>query len=196
MRARRSGRTGLDPVGRWPRRQTVVRAVAAAVLLSIAAVVAWFGPDRTATPERVSADAPPAPGSTSAPPATVPPLATPGAAVPPAAAPAGAIGSAAVPPATGARVPVPAGMVGVPVPLGTPSAIALVRPGDRVDLLALAGTDPPVTIAPACPVLGVDRVEGALLLAVTPAQAEDVLTTPTSTRFAVIVQPTPVSSGQ
>jgi hypothetical protein len=177
MNSTRSGRTGLDPVGRLrlPRRHTIVRAAAAAALLSLAAVVAWHGPDR------------PTPGGHSAPGGPVAPTPSPTVTAP------STVSAPAAPlvAPSGSRLPVPVGMIGVPVTLSTAAATALVHPGDRVDLLAVAGDGnaPPVPVAETCTVLGVDRPDGALLLALTPAQAEQVLTAPGSTRFAVIVRP-------
>lgn len=189
MDVSRTGRTGLDPVGRlrMPRRQTLLRAAAAAALLSLAAVVAWYGPDRPAPTGHAPAGGTVTPPLSAAPPSGAPPSGPPPS---PMAAPV-------APPATpGGRLPVPDGMVGVPVPMSTTATTALVHPGDRVDLLALSedGGGPPVRVAETCPVLGVDRLDGALLLALTQAQAEQVLTAPTSTRFAVIVRSSPVAS--
>jgi hypothetical protein len=92
-------------------------------------------------------------------------------------------------PAVPERLPVPAGLVGVPVRLGDPAGLAVLRPGDRVDLLAVApGEAPPVTVASAASVLAVDRPGAALLLALTPAQGRTVLAIPTDASLAVIVR--------
>jgi hypothetical protein len=87
----------------------------------------------------------------------------------------------------GVRLPIPEGMVGVPVALGTPTAVAMVRPGDRIDLLLVPGDGEPVAVARDVPVLAVVPSEAALFLALSPAQAQEVVAT--TGRFAVLVRP-------
>ncbi|BCJ66239.1 flagellar biosynthesis protein FlgA [Polymorphospora rubra] len=168
---------GLAPV-RWPRRPrpaTMLRAALVTVLLALAAVALTgrSGTDHTAacgpvTASDVGAD-PPDPAGTPAP-------TTDG--------PAG-------------RLAVPVGSVGVPVRPAEPAALAVVRPGSRVDLLALpsgTGAPPasePLRLAAGALVLDVVAVDGAtaLYLALTPDQANRTLGMPETTRFGVVVPP-------
>lgn len=175
MRASRGGRAGLEPVGRirWPRRHTLARMVAAALLLSTAAAVAWHGTDASTSGGGSGVDGALTTGNPSAsppPPALAhePPHAT--------------------PPTDGSRLAVPDGLVGVPVPLGSPAMTSLIRPGDRVDLLAVTDAGPPVVVAAGRVVLGVDHADATLLLALTPEQAEEVVASPASIRFAVTIR--------
>jgi len=96
------------------------------------------------------------------------------------------------------RLAVPPGAVGVPVRLAEPAVLALVHPGDRVDLIAAVGPSPPPTpeattksvpLARDALVLGVVGAEGALLLALSPERAGAIVGLPDSTRFGVIVRP-------
>jgi hypothetical protein len=90
--------------------------------------------------------------------------------------------------ASGDRLTVPAGAVGVPVRLSEPAVLALVHPGDRVDLLATAtGAEPALAAADAL-VLGVVGTDGAVLLALGPDRARAVVGMPENTRFGVIVR--------
>lgn len=91
------------------------------------------------------------------------------------------------------RLSIPDGLVGVPVPLAEPTALAVLRAGDRVDLLAVRGADTadpagPAAVAGGAAVLAVDHGAAAVLLALTPAQAGEVVSAPGGTRFAVIVR--------
>lgn len=179
-------RSGLDPVRglRTPRRTTIWRAAAVAVLLLAAAAVWAAGPTaapsgtvrpgadqaahQTPHPGAFPAPGPPAPGTSSAyaPSATPPP------------APAGS------------RLPVPDGLVGVPVPLAAPVATAMLRPGDRVDLLSTgaAGDDAPRLMAADATVLAVDH-PGGLLLGLTTAEAHEVIALGGAAAFSVIIRP-------
>jgi hypothetical protein len=94
---------------------------------------------------------------------------------------------AAVPTADPDRLPIPDGLVGVPVPLAEPTALAVLRAGDHVDLLAIAGAEP-APVAGDAAVLAVDHAAAAVLLALTPDQASEVVSAPDTTRFAVIVR--------
>jgi hypothetical protein len=85
-----------------------------------------------------------------------------------------------------ARLPIPAGMVGVPVPIGDPASLTAVVPGDRVDLLAVPASD---SLATAATVLAVDPGAASLLLALTPAQGRAVLAASATTSFAILVRP-------
>ncbi|MDG4779071.1 hypothetical protein O7614_05345 [Micromonospora sp. WMMD961] len=82
----------------------------------------------------------------------------------------------------------------MPVRLAEPAALAVARPGTRVDLLAAtperAGADATV-LAPAALVLDVlDATDGspALYLALRPEQAQRAVGLPEGTRFAVVVR--------
>ncbi|NYH44837.1 hypothetical protein HNR22_004564 [Micromonospora jinlongensis] len=93
-------------------------------------------------------------------------------------------------------LPLPSGAVGVPVRLAEPAALAVARPGTRVDLLAAtpggAGTEATL-LAPAAlvlDVLGADVTDGssALYLALHPDQAKRAVGLPEGTRFAIVVR--------
>jgi hypothetical protein len=93
------------------------------------------------------------------------------------------------------RLAVPPGAVGVPVRLAEPAVLALVHPGDRVDLLAASGTAPTPAREPSLQardalVLGVVGADGAVLLALSPERARVIVGLPDGTRFGVIVRPT------
>jgi hypothetical protein len=85
------------------------------------------------------------------------------------------------------RLAAPSDTVGVPVRLADPAALALVRPGDRVDLL-VSGRRPTVVATDAL-VLAVALDDGALLLALGPAQARKTASAPPGAAFSVIVHP-------
>ncbi|MEU8287245.1 flagellar biosynthesis protein FlgA [Micromonospora sp. NPDC048905] len=97
---------------------------------------------------------------------------------------------------TAGPLPLPSGAVGVPVRLAEPAALAVARPGVRVDLLVVApggvGTKA-VLLAPAALVLDVlgaaptDR-SPALYLALRPDQAQRTVGLPEGTRFAIVVR--------
>ncbi|MBO4207376.1 flagellar biosynthesis protein FlgA, partial [Micromonospora echinofusca] len=84
-----------------------------------------------------------------------------------------------------------------PVRLAEPAALAVVRPGHRVDLLAVppSSTGEPLLLAPRALVLdvldqpGTVGVDGAALyLALDPGQAERVISLPEGSRLAVVVR--------
>ncbi|SCE72431.1 flagellar biosynthesis protein FlgA [Micromonospora chokoriensis] len=93
-------------------------------------------------------------------------------------------------------VPLPSGAVGVPIRLAEPAALAVARPGTRVDLLAAtpdrAGTEAALLAQAALvlDVLGADATDGstALYLALRPDQAQRAVGLPEGTRFAVVVR--------
>lgn len=95
-------------------------------------------------------------------------------------------------------VPIPAGLVGVPIRLAEPAALAVVRPGGRVDLLAIPATTSreapgrPAVLAASALVLDVLAGESdgpaAILLALDPNQARRAVALPDTTRFAVILR--------
>jgi hypothetical protein len=82
---------------------------------------------------------------------------------------------------------VPPGTVGVPVRLADPAALALVVPGDRVDLLAIGRQ--PTVLATDTLVLAVALDEGALLLALGSDQARRTAGARPGTAFSVVVRP-------
>jgi hypothetical protein len=88
---------------------------------------------------------------------------------------------------------VPPGSVGVPIRLAEPTALALVHPGDMVDLLRLDDTGHRATpVASAALVLGVTGADeptaGGLLLALRPAEAEKAVAAQ-GRGFAVLIRP-------
>lgn len=92
------------------------------------------------------------------------------------------------------RLAVPPGAVGVPVRLAEPAVLALVHPGDRVDLLVTSGAGVASPRQPALQardalVLGVVGADGAVLLALSPDRARAIVGLPDGTRFGVIVRP-------
>jgi hypothetical protein len=208
----------LDPVGRLrlPRRPTLVRATLVAALLLTAAGVLYAGaePARPASgtatgpdPGAEGSSDPSGPGAEGSSEAGAPGSgssdpgrpAGPGSGVTDPAGPAGAADNAPPghPPGGPERLPIPPGLVGVPVALGDPGRLAVLRPGDRVDLLAVpAAGGEPVPLASGAPVLAVDHAAATLLLAVTPEQGRAVLAEPAaSTTFAVIIRGWPGPDG-
>ncbi|MFG2105582.1 flagellar biosynthesis protein FlgA [Micromonospora chersina] len=191
------GEASLRPV-RWrglPRGRTLLRVVLVAVLLGLAAAV-------LKTPEGCP------PGGTAAAP-TAPTGGAPAGGAP--AAGGGAPGDRAQaggggPPGGGAQaggdrraaaLPLPAGAVGVPIRLAEPAALAVLRPGARVDLLVVpAGRamGAATLLAPRALVLDVVGAAGAvdgssaLYLALRPEQAQRAVGLPEGSRFAVVVR--------
>jgi len=172
------GEPRLDPI-RWrrPSGGTLIRLIAVAVLLATAAAVTLTQPQSCAPP-------PTATGS-------IRPSATPSNS-----RPETSRGTSARPPAHlggNADREMPPGSVGVPVRLAEPTALTLVRAGDRVDLLEIdesgRGTR---SIAVAALVLSVtgadDPAPGGLLLALTPAEAARAVASP-GPGFAVFIRP-------
>ncbi|WFE38310.1 flagellar biosynthesis protein FlgA [Micromonospora sp. WMMD998] len=90
----------------------------------------------------------------------------------------------------------PAGAVGVPIRLAEPAALAVLRPGARVDLLVVpaGGSRDPTLLAPRALVLDVVGANGvvdgssALYLALPPEQARRAVGLPEGSRFAVVVR--------
>ena len=86
---------------------------------------------------------------------------------------------------------IPAGSVGVPVRLADPTALAVVHPGNRVDLLRLddaGGTTPVASAALVLDVTGADDpAVGGLLLALAPDEAEQAVA-PAGRGFAVLIR--------
>jgi hypothetical protein len=206
-RPRGDGR--LDPV-RWrrPGRGTLLRLAAVAALLATAAAVLWSPPKQgcdqpaagvagsaasgaTRGPASSGGDKNPANGGGT------------GLGVGAAGSADGGAGSAAEGTATGnggadsgngAAAPgVPEGSVGVPIRLADPTALGLVRPGNRVDLLKVddAGGKP-AEVAGSALVLRVtganDPATGGLLLALTPQEASQAVAT-SRQGFAIVIRP-------
>ncbi|MEH1124461.1 hypothetical protein [Micromonospora sp. CPCC 206061] len=166
----------LDPVRRprLPRARTTLRLMLVAALLLTAAAALYAG-EPSCPPPAVSGASTPVPASGDQPSADRTPDARgPGEPAPAHSAP----GSS--------RLAPPSGTVGVPVRLADPAALALVHPGDRVDLLA-SGRQPAVLATDAL-VLAVALDEGALLLALGPAQARKTASARPGTAFSIIVR--------
>lgn len=91
------------------------------------------------------------------------------------------------------RLAAPTGTAGVPVPMSEPATAALVRPGDRVDLLAVGREGVAAPVAENALVLDVadtgDPATGGLLLALRPAEARRMLGAAEDVRFTVTVRP-------
>ncbi|SNY05592.1 hypothetical protein [Paractinoplanes atraurantiacus] len=86
----------------------------------------------------------------------------------------------------------PSGTVGVPIRLADPTALSLVKPGNRVDLLRLDDKGATTPVAAAALVLTVtgasDPTTGGLLLALPPAEAERAVVT-SDHGFAILIRP-------
>ncbi|SCE76457.1 flagellar biosynthesis protein FlgA [Micromonospora mirobrigensis] len=196
----------LRPVRRprLPRGSTLLRAGLVAALLGLAAAVLQTpagcppgssgatssAPGAAGQPSRGAAPDRPA-GSASAPAGPPGESGTQGGASRP-----GAEGGADRPGAGGGALPLPPGAVGVPVRLAEPAALAVLRPGARVDLLvAPAGGRPGEAVllaseAQVLDVVGAAALDGssALYLALTPGQARRAVGQPEGSRFAVVVR--------
>ena len=172
----------LDPV-RWrrPGRGMLMRTGAVAALLTVGAAAAWSRPPGcTPAPGAAPSATTRAPGAPRAGPEGAPPATGPG----------------GVQTATGGSTggdssghPVPPGRIGVPVRLAEPTALALVHPGDRVDLLRADGTGAVAVGAPVLDVTGADDpTTGGLLLALRPGEAESAVAGQ-GRGFAVLIRP-------
>lgn len=132
----------------------------------------------------------------------------PGRAVParpraPDAVPASTAAAPQAPRATGAlpaadlhdALPLPDGMVGIPVQLAEPGTVTALRPGDRVDLLARtdepsAMSGPDTTLVHRALVLAVPSpADGVLYLAMPPPQARQVARLPPDVAIGILVRP-------
>jgi hypothetical protein len=195
----------LDPV-RWrrPGRSALIRLGTVAGLIVVAAALVWSA---TAPPVTSSASTPssggPAGDGASTPssgrPAGLgmprgsgtPPPRTAAVTPPASGVPPGPQSGSGVPPADGARPAVPPGTVGVPIRLAEPAALALLRPGDRVQLLRM-DDDGATKVSDAALVLVVhgadDPVGGGLLVALTPGEAQKAVTR-ADRGFAVLLSP-------
>lgn len=199
IRIRASDERELRPV-RWPgppRRSTVLRAMLVAALLTLAGGLLHLGRpgtdcagpvDRTPRSTRAAVPAPTtgAPGGGSARETTT-------AVDGPAAVTTDGTGTGATGAGTGQPI-LPAGTVGVAIRLAEPAALAVVRPGTRVDLLAVPPADgksgQPVLLAGRVLVLGVTGADetAALYLALAPDVARRAVSVPGETRFAIMVR--------
>ena len=157
----------LDPV-RWrrPGGGTLLRLLTVTGLLVTAAAVLWLEP-AGCTPSTTAATS----GAATATPSS----------------------SAALSEQTEGVRPIPPGSVGVPVRLADPTALTVVRPGNRVDLLRLNDDDGRTTpVASAALVLEVtgagDPATGGLLLALGPAEAERAVAA-SGRGFAIVIRP-------
>ena len=173
------GEARLDPV-RWrPGRRVLIGLTTVAALAAFAAVAApptgIDGIPGSEKPAAPTGSTGPSPGRSGT--AAGPPMDDPRAG-----------------PADGGRSgrEVPEGRVGVPVRLAEPAALALLRPGDVVDLLRIDDRRAPARVAAAAVVLEVtnadDPISGALLLALRPAEADRAVTVPGG-GFAVVLRP-------
>ena len=180
---RRRAEPRLDPV-RWrrPARGTLLRLIAAAALLTVGVLAAWSPQPACAPPTAatVHATGVPTPGGGSAQPTPEP-------------APAGTAAAGERPGDRQSGHPVPLGRVGVPVRLAEPTALTLLHPGDRVDLLRVDGTGRSTsTVATGAPVLDVtgagDPTAGGLLLALRPDEARAAVAAH-GPGFAVLIRP-------
>ncbi|MEO3778544.1 flagellar biosynthesis protein FlgA [Micromonospora sp. B11E3] len=181
------GSGSLRPV-RWPRhprRSTLLRAALVAALLGLAAAVL-----------QTPSGCPSAPGASGSHGATASPGGGPSAGSGPDGASGTSGGAGPSGPPTAAALPLPDGAVGVPVRLAEPAALAVVRPGARVDLLAVPADDRAAEadlLAPRALVLdvvGAGAVDGssALYLALSPEQAHRAVGLPEGSRFAIVVR--------
>ncbi|MEV6709129.1 flagellar biosynthesis protein FlgA [Micromonospora wenchangensis] len=178
MAARSADGDGSLRPFRWPRRPggaALLRAVLVAVLLGLAVIVLDAGR--------------PAPTTSHGRTATVPHGQDTGRSAP---ANRDRAADGDVP----AALPLPSGFVGVPVRLAEPAALAVLRPGARVDLLVLpAGRSAGETVLVAADALVLDVVGGhaldgssALYLAVRPDQAQRSVGQPEGSRFSVVIR--------
>ncbi|TDC35742.1 flagellar biosynthesis protein FlgA [Micromonospora sp. 15K316] len=176
---------------RLPTRGALLRAALVAALLGLAAAV--LHTPSGCPPPRASAPAgstpQPGPGDDGVPSTTVTPT-------PSRATDRSPIAAAVAPHRVGEGLPLPAGSVGVPVRLAEPAALAVVRPGARVDLLAAsAGSRSGEASLLASGALVLDVVNAgamdgsaALYLALSPGQAQRTVGQPEGSRFAVVVR--------
>ncbi|WP_326562441.1 flagellar biosynthesis protein FlgA [Micromonospora sp. NBC_01796] len=190
---------------RWPtlpRRGTALRLALAALLLTLAAGVVYAREPQPSCPEAAATgpDAAPPDLSGSSPAGPRPPGDPRSPSDPRSPADPGTPDGPRSPddprsPA-GAALPLPAGTVGVPIRLAEPAALAVVRPGTRVDLLATGAggrSTGPALVAARALVLGVltadPTMDGptALYLALPPGEAHRAIALPDGTRFAITV---------
>lgn len=195
----------LDPI-RWrPGRGGLIRLAVIAALLVTAALITWSAPQTCAPTATLAGSPRPGPTASSGRTARLNQAPTQSAEAlgPPGAVDSGGDersggeqsggGNTAEAPGGSGRGAVPAGTVGVAVRLAEPTALALIHPGDRVDLLRVGdGSHGPSAVAAAALVLSVtgadDPTTGGLLVALTPAEAATAIAEP-GRGFAVLVRP-------
>ncbi|MFG3297397.1 flagellar biosynthesis protein FlgA [Micromonospora chersina] len=191
------GEASLRPV-RWrglPRGRTLLRVVLVAMLLGLAAAV--LKTPAGCRPGGSPAGAPTPTGGAPAVGATAAGGGAPGDGVQAGGgAPGGGVQAGGD--RRAAALPLPAGAVGVPIRLAEPAALAVLRPGARVDLLVVpagGATGAAATLlAPRALVLDVVGAAGAvdgssaLYLALRPEQAQRAVGLPEGSRFAVVVR--------
>jgi len=172
MRGRSSREPRLDPV-RWrpPGRRALLRLAIVATLLVTAAVLLWSRPQTCAEAPAEDCASDPSRSAT----------------------PSQITSRWPEPTSTRGHAEVPSGTVGVPIRLAEPTALQLIRAGDRVDLFRLNETnESPQPIATAALVLGVtgaeDPTTGGLLLALTPAEAQQAVAK-ADHGYAVLIRP-------
>ncbi|MCW6007547.1 hypothetical protein K1W54_23805 [Micromonospora sp. CPCC 205371] len=180
----------LDPVRRprLPRVRTTLRLMLVAALLLTAAAALYAGEPSCPPPAAIDrTPGEPTPASGDRPSTDRPPDAhNPGGSTPAHSESTHSGAERWAPGAGDARLAAPPGTVGVPVRLADPAALALVRQGDRVDLL-VAGRQAGVE-ATGVLVLAVAIDEGALLLALGPAQARKTATASPTVAYTIIVR--------
>jgi hypothetical protein len=176
----------LDPV-RWrlPGRAVTLRTLVVSVLLVVAAGALYVGyaggvPAGTCAAPKLAGSGPASPTA------------------------------AGAPPPTSGRLPVPPGRVGVPVRLAEPATAAILRTGDRVDLLAVPSSGSPTAVGTDAVVLALGAAStgglpgrdqspdsgeattssaGVVVLALTPAEATRTVGLALDAHLAVIVRP-------
>jgi hypothetical protein len=185
----------LDAV-RWPgaaRRGAVGRTFAVAVLLLVAAGVLYTGGPAATCQARSARPGPSDPAATPAPREEGELAAGERAAGERAAGERAAGEPAAGDVGLQGRLELPAGTVGVAVTLADPAILGMLRPGDRVDVLAVASGGDTSTLAADALVVAapgsLDPTGGALYLALTPERARRIIGQPATARFAVLARP-------
>ncbi len=171
---------GRPPL-RSPRTRSLLRYATVAALLTLAAGSLILDPSSGCDPGRAVTARPKVPDAV--------PVST--ASAPEAPRTGGAL------PATDLRdaLPLPDGMVGIPVQLADPGTVTALRPGDRVDVLArtaepsaVSGPDP--TLAQSALVLAVPSpADGVVYLAMPPPQARQVARLPPDVAIGILVRP-------
>jgi hypothetical protein len=178
----------LDPVRWtwWPRRIAPARAAAVAALLLVAAGALWsadpHGPvgGQAADPVAPATDGPVRDVSAPEPADGCPTVGV--------SEPAGGFD----------RPSLPSGTVGVAVTPADPAVLGVLRPGDRVDIVAVDVAGEPSSVATNALVIAVPGARepaavappvGALYLAVTPDRARRVVGLPRDAHLAVLVRP-------
>jgi hypothetical protein len=184
--SRDSGNGRLDPV-RWhrPGRVSLIRLAAVAILLVTAAVVSWSPTE--CTPPTGAAAVPPNPTAAAS------PSVRPDSDADPSARESNQNVHADATAGQAQVGGIPTDSVGVPIRLADPTALGLVRPGNRIDLLRVNNSnDSPTSVATDVLVLNVtdtsDPTTGGLLLALTRDEASQAVAAPDQ-GFAILIRP-------